>query len=396
MRKSVERRFNLPMRLMARTFFIFWRLTWMALVLYAPSLALAEFLGLDWRIAILITGIGSTFYTVLGGMTAVIWTDVIQFFVLVSGIIAVVVVCIMKVDGGVPAIWDIAYHHDKLKILDFRLDPTLRLTTWSVLIGAFFIHIAAYGTDQVAVQRYLTTTSLRESKRSLIFNAIMVVALVPVFYWAGTMMWVYYHQHPGMLAGFDATHPDRILPFFVVQNLPVGFRGLVVAALFAATMSSVDSGINSITPASLMDFYGRLSRRKLSAAAQLLMARKWTIFWGLFTTGLAILAGYWGATLVEMTNKLSGLFMGPLLGIFLLGMLTRRANAPGTFIGAALGFGGVLYVSTYTEVTFMLYCAISCILTIVAGMLFSYLWPAPSSEKTEGLIYQRTKATRQR
>ncbi len=391
----LQRRFNLPMRLTASAFFMFWRLSWMALVLYAPSLALSEFLGLDWRISILITGLGSTLYTVLGGITAVIWTDVMQFFVLVAGIVAIAIVCILNVDGGLPAIYDIAHQNNKLVLFDFRFDPMLRLTFWSVLLGGFVANLASYATDQVAVQRYLTTTDLRTSKRALIFNATIIIPICLCFYLVGTMLWVFYHEHPGLLAGFDMTRPDRILPFFVVQNLPVGLRGLVVAALFAATMSSVDSGINSITTTTLMDFYRQLSRRHLSQEALLLKARKLTIFWGLLITGLAILAGLWGATLVEMSQKLAGWFMGPLLGIFLLAMLTRRATALATFIGAALGFGTVLYVAVFTDISFMLYSVIGCLVTVVTGMLLSYLWAAPPPEKTEGLTYQLARTKQQ-
>jgi len=391
----LERRFSLPMRLTASAFFMFWRLSWMALVLYAPSLALSEFLGLDWRISILVTGLGSTLYTVLGGITAVIWTDVMQFFVLVAGIVAVAIMCIIKIDGGLPAIYNIAHQNNKLVLFDFRFDPTLRLTFWSVLLGGFVANLSAYATDQVAVQRYLTTTDLRASKQSLIFNAGIIIPICLGFYWVGTMLWVFYHVHPHLLAGFDMTHPDRILPFFVVQNLPVGLRGLVVAALFAATMSSVDSGINSITTTTLMDFFKQLSRRHLSDSAQLLKARKWTIFWGMFITGLAIGVGYWGATLVEMSQKLAGWFMGPLLGIFLLAIFTRRATAPASFIGAALGFGTVLYVGFGTEISFMLYSVIGCLVTVVTGMLLSYLWTAPPPEKTEGLTYQLVRRKQQ-
>ncbi len=389
----LQKRFNLPLRLLASAFFILWRLGWMAMVLYAPSLALSEFLGLDWRISVLLTGLGSTIYTVMGGMTAVIWTDVIQFFVLVSGMIAVIVTCIMGVDGGFGRIWNMARAAGKLRVFDFRLDPRIRLTTWGLLFGGFAKSLSAYGVDQVAVQRYLTTANLRESIRALVLNAVAVVVVLPWTFLAGTMIWAFYQAHPEMIAGFDMSRPDRILPFFVVQNLPMGLRGLLIAALFAATMSSVDSGINTLSTATLMDWFHGLGKVK-KGSNLLAQARAWTIFWGLVTTGLAILIGYAGKTLVELGNTIGGLFGGPLLGIFLLGMLTCRANSPGVLLGALFGFAFSLFLANVTEVSFMYYGLAGCIVTMVIGWAASHLSSAPPPEKTENLVYEHKKVSR--
>jgi len=392
----LEERFSLPLRLLGSVFFIFWRLTWMALVIYAPALALSEFLGLDWRISILIIGLSSTIYTVAGGMKAVIWTDVMQFFVLVGGILAVAAICINGVEGGLPVIWDVAAQNEKLKMFDFRWDPTLRLSFMSVVIGGFFVLLAGYTVDQVAIQRYLSTSNVREAGRSIIFTLVMGVLVSLLFYWTGVLMWVFYHQHP-QLAPPVFAHKDRILPFFIVNQLPVGVRGMLVAALFAATMSSMDSGINSITTATLMDFYDRLSPRRLKEGGKLLLARKWTIFWGVFTTGLALLIGFWGKGLIEMSNTLAGLFTGPLLGVFLLGMLIRRANSWGTLIGAGLGFATAAFIalSPYVQVSFLLYTITGCAITLLVGWCLSYLWSPPTRQQTEGLVYTRGKAAPQ-
>lgn len=392
----LEERFNLPLRLLGSVFFIFWRLTWMALVVYAPALALSEFLNLDWRISILIIGLSSTIYTVAGGMKAVIWTDVMQFFVLVGGILAVAAICINGVEGGLPVIWDVAAQNNKLKMFDFRWDPTLRLSFMAVIFGGFFRILASYTVDQVAIQRYLSTTDVREARRSIVFNLIMGVFVSLLFYWTGVLMWVFYHQHPQLAPPLFA-HKDRILPFFIVNQLPAGVRGMLIAALFAATMSSMDSGINSITTATLMDFYDRLSPRRLREAGKLLLARKWTIFWGLFTTGLAILIGFWGKGLIEMSNTLAGLFTGPLLGVFLLGMLVRRANSWGTLIGGGLGFATSAFIalSHYVQVSFLLYTLTGCAVTVLVGWCLSYLWAPPTRQQIEELVYTRAKARQQ-
>ncbi|HIE53437.1 MAG TPA: hypothetical protein EYP85_16925, partial [Armatimonadetes bacterium] len=251
----LERRFNLAVRTVASVFFMFWRLCWMALVIYAPSLALSEFVDLPWWAAVLILGVLSTAYTTLGGMRAVIWTDVVQFFVLYGGVLLVGGLTLVRSGVELGAMWAEALAAGKLQVLDFRLDPTIRVTTPAIFLGWTFGALAAYATDQVAIQRYLTTKNFAESRRSLIFHALVIVPVSIVFYWVGSLLWAFYHHRPELLSGFDESRPDRILPFFIVQQLPLGLKGILIAALFAATMSSIDSGINSVTTATIVDFY---------------------------------------------------------------------------------------------------------------------------------------------
>ena len=196
------------------------------------------------------------------------------------------------------------------------------------------------------------------------------------------------------MLGFNAAQPDRILPFFVVQQLPVGLKGVLVAALLAATMSSMDSGINSVTTATMMDFGQGLMRRTWDEKRALIVARIWTAAWGVIVTCTAILIGYWGKTLVEMTNKVAGPFMGCLLGIFLLGMLTRRANAPGVVIAAIVGQAGALYLMFATEVSFMWYSAFGCVVTFGLGFALSRLFAPPTDKQLDGLTLKHGSAGR--
>lgn len=398
----LEKRFGIAVRVLASGLFILWRMGWMALVLYAPALALSEFIGLRWEYAIIIMGVASTLYTVMGGITAVIWTDVIQFFVLFAGIAAIALVCSFRVHEGVSSLWHVASAAGKLRMVDWGIPAdgyqgpgqlvwhiaTQRLTIWAVLIGGLFTNLAAYGTDQVAIQRYLTTKSLAECRRSLIFHAAVIIPICVCFYYVGTMMWAFYEHYPELRPVFQPGKEDRILPFFVMQQLPVGLRGLVIAALFAATMSSMDSGINSVTTATIMDFGRGLLRKRHEEGRQLQSARTWTVVWGTLTIACALAAGWWGKTLIEMTNKVAGLFAGPLLGIFLLGMLTRRANQAGTLIAGLAGFALVIYVVFRTDVSFMLYTMIGCVTTVVLGALLSLLFPRPRREDLRGLVWR--------
>lgn len=393
----LEERFHISMRMVGSVFFIFWRLGWMALVVYAPALAISTLFEIDWRVCVVLVGLASTVYTVMGGLTAVIWTDVMQFFVLYGGAALIMYVAADNTAGGAAYIWSTAMAEGKLQLFDWTPSPFVEVTTWGVIFGLTFTQLAAYSTDQVAIQRYLSTKSRDEAKRSLILHAAIIIPVAMAFYALGIAIWGYYHQNPEMLAGFRADQADRILPYFVAQQLPVGLRGLIVAALFAATMSSIDSGINSIATTTLVDFYQGGLRRRLTDRQQLVLAKRWTLIWGLVATVAAVLAGMWGETLVQMSNKIAGLFSGALLGIFLLGMLTQRSNWQGVLLGAGIGFGGALFVgfggviagalpeswalsriaASLGEISFLYYSTISCGLTLIFGRLLSELFPPP-------------------
>jgi sodium-coupled monocarboxylate transporter 8/12 len=399
----LEERFHLAVRLVASVFFIFWRLGWMALVVFAPSLAISTLFQIPLWMCIVAVGVASTLYTVMGGLTAVIWTDVMQFFVLYGGALLIIYVAATQTQGGAGWIYDAALADGKFTFFDWNLSPFERVTTWAVIFGGGFTFLAQYATDQVAIQRYLSAKSKREAVRSLVFHAILVVPVALTFYLVGIAIWGFYQAQPELLTGFGTEHPDKILPLFVAQQLPVGVRGVIVAALFAATMSSIDSGINSIATTTLVDFYQGGLKRRLTDAQQLALAKKWTLIWGVVATGAALGVAAWGEqgeTLVQMSNKVAGLFSGALLGIFLLGMLTKRANWQGVLMGAGVGFAGALLVGFGTviagalpatsalgrlagslgEISFLYYSTISCGLTLIAGRLFSELFPKQEFE----------------
>ncbi|MEA3403741.1 MAG: sodium/solute symporter [Armatimonadota bacterium] len=396
----LEERFHVSVRVIGSTFFILWRLGWMALVVYAPALAISTLFDIDWRLCVVAVGLSSTAYTVMGGLTAVIWTDVMQFFVLYGGAALIMVMAITQTDGGLGWMWSTAAAQGKLTFIDWSLDPFKRVTTWGIIFGGTFTSLAAYATDQVAIQRYLSTKSRDEARRSLIFHAAIIVPVGMIFYFVGMLIWAFYQQQPELLVSFKQSQSDRILAFFIAQQLPVGIRGALVAALFAATMSSIDSGINSIATTTLVDYYQGWLQRRFDQATQLRLAKQWTLVWGLVATGAAIAAGMWGQTLVEMSNKIAGLFSGALLAIFLLGMLTKRANWQGVLLGSMVGFGAALLVafgkglgvvlppgplanvaSTLGEISFLFYSTVSCGVTLVAGWLISRLFAPPRPEQ---------------
>ena len=400
-----EQRFDLQVRTWASAMFILRVIFYLALAIYAPALALAEVTKLPLWFSILGIGALTTLYTTLGGMKAVIWTDVMQFFVLLLGQVLVAWFAITKIPGGFGETMRVAAEGGKFGIAwvepqtvgavgsawgaftgAISWNLLTRVTLWSALIGGIFSNLVQMGTDQISVQRYLTARSLKEAQRSLWFKLAVTVPIVIVFYLMGAVLYAYYQVNPDpALAGLK--QPDRIMPYFVVSELPKGIPGILIAAIFAATMSTVSSGINALSTASIMDFY----RRNLStepAPDRLLKLSKWlTLVYGVLAMGAAFLMPYLG-TLIEATNKIMGMLGGPLLGVFLLGMLTKRATSRGALLGAFFGAVALAYIVFETKISFMWYSFVGCALTFGLGQLFSLATGRPEPRQLEGLVWQ--------
>ncbi len=381
-----EKRFDVRLRYLASALFIIRVIFWLAAAIYAPALAVAEVTGMSLWFSVVVIGLLTTIYTTLGGMKAVIWTDVMQFFVLVGGQILVAWIAVSKVPGGWSETLRLADEGGKFNFLNLNWDLTIRVTFWAALIGGIFTNLVQLATDQVSVQRYLTAKSLREAQRSLWFKLIVTVPIVIIFYLMGAILYSFYQVHPEALAAFGDRKPDRILPYFVVSELPIGIPGVLIAAIFAATMSTVSSGINALSTATIMDFYKR-NLKSEPAPEKLLRLSKWlTLAYGLLATAVGFVVPLLG-TLIEATNKIMGIFGGPLLGVFLLGLLTKRATSRGTLRGGLAGSAALTYVVFATNVSFMWYAAFGTIATFILGYAFSLLEPAPAREKTEGLVW---------
>lgn len=374
----LELRFHTTVRAAASFVFILMRLFWLAAAIYATSVAISQISGISISAGILIMGLGTSIYTMMGGMKAVIWTDVAQFFVFVTGIATMFAMLLREFNWSVLKMWEIADLGGKTQLFDFSFSMST-VNLWSVLIGLAFINLTSYGVDQVILQRYLTTKNLRQAKQSLMANAVIAVAITAPLYLLGLGLYAFYRIHS------ISIDPDRIVPYFVVNMLPSGFSGLLVAAILAATMSSISSGINSITTATVVDFYERYIRHHDSASHYLRAARLGTLLWGFAATVLALFVGQLG-TIIEISLKTNGFFAGVLLGMFLLGILTRRATWQGVAIGALLGFAIVAYASLVIGVFYLWYSPIGCVTTMVIGYTASLLWPMPPRRQVEGLV----------
>lgn len=377
----LEHRFDLRLRRLSSASFIFRVSLWLALALYAPALVISELMGVPLWLSILITGLGTTLYTTVGGMKAVIYTDVVQFLVLLTGIVAIFVVAVRETPGGIQAAWQIAEAHGRTRLVDFSLSPDVRMTFWGALIGGVALNLVQLVTDQVSVQRYLTATNLKEGQRALWFKLLLTLPLISIFYLTGLVLFSFYQTHPELAA--TLTSADRLLPNFVGSQIPSPIPGLLVAAILSATMSVVSAGINSLTTATLIDFFYARKKNEVASGgdgAQVAAARRWTIFYGIVVTLLGLVVSRLG-TLIEATAKIGGFFGGPLLGIFFLGVLSKRANSHGTLIGAISGFAAVILVGFFTHVSFMWYALIGCVLTYLVGEAASPFFPPPDEKQ---------------
>jgi Na+/proline symporter len=268
--------------------------------------------------------------------------------------------------------------------LNFSLDPTVRVTLWGLILGGALMHLVQMATDQVSVQRYYTATSLKEAQRSLWLKLACVVPVAGLFYLSGAVLYAFYRVHGDPLAAKAIPKADYILPYFVVTELPKGMPGLLISAIFAASMSTISAGINALTTATLVDFYERLWHREQGFEQRVALARVWTVIYGLVVLALAFIVERLG-TLLEASNKAIGLVGGPLIGLFLLGMTTRRANDRGAVIGWAAGFATLIPICFYTKVSFLWYALVGGVVTFAVGLACSLLFAPPAEEQLRGL-----------
>ncbi|MBI4557309.1 MAG: sodium/solute symporter [Candidatus Hydrogenedentes bacterium] len=380
----LEGRYGVGIRALAAFLFLLTRGGWLATVIYVPSLALSVVSGWNLTVCVLTMGLLATSYATLGGMKAVIWCDVIQFFVLVGGIMLALSAILGDFRGDIATIWTIASEQGRTRLVSFDWHPTAEFTIWSIIAMGLVVNFGAYGTDQMAVQRYLTARSLRDAIGSAIGQSLLVVPVIISLYLVGTGLVAYYHRHPEMMQALLALSPsnptqamDRVFPHFIIYGLPAGISGLVIAGLLAATMSSVDSGVNALATVAVVDFYKRFFHHASKTEQHYLrVGRTCTLAIGSLATLAALAVGQLG-TILEIINKITGFLIGPIVALFLLSVFSPRSNATGVFLGTVIGLGTVAYVARYTDVFWLWYGPIGLITSLVAGYAFSLVRPPP-------------------
>src|SRR5580658_2011398 len=363
----IEKRFGERMRAVAASTFLITRAIAEGVRVSAIALVVSVVLGTSERLAVLIVIALTILYTFEGGMTAVIWTDVAQLLLYLSGSAVTFWVLLHRIPGGWTEVTQVAAAAGhKLQVFDFSFDLATKYTFWSGLIGGAFLTMASHGTDQTIVQRLLAARNEKDAGRALVASGVIVIVQFTVFLLIGVLLFVF-AQHTPLLAPGERL--DRILPTYLVREMPVGLAGLLLASIIAVAMSNASGSLNSLAASSILDF-SRLRGRATDTASFVKISRAMTLVWGLGLMGFGLVK--WGP-LLEAGLTVVALPLASLLGLFLLGTIDRRANATGALIGMFCGLAVILYVFKFTTVAFSWYVMIGSIVTFVVGAATSRL-----------------------
>jgi len=357
----IERRFGQRLRSLTAGLFLLTRAAAEGVRVYAVSIVVAIALGTGEIASIAIITALTLIYTFEGGLAAVIWTDVVQTVIYVGGTLVGVFTIAHLVPGGWTAIHSAAANAGKLRVFDFAPDFWRPYTFWAGLIGGTFFTIASHGTDQLIVQRLLAARNQRQSAKALISSGVAIFFQFALFLIVGLMLFTFYH-----VPSADFGKADRIYPNFIVRQMPHGISGLLIAAILAAAMSNLSAALNSLSSTSIIDFY--LHRHpQVDEGRRVQLSRFATLFWALVLFSLAVLALHKVGRVVEAGLQIASVAYGALLGVFLLGVLTRRANQNGAMVGMLCGFVAELFISLRTSVPWTWYVAIGTVVTFGVG-----------------------------
>ncbi|RXK48948.1 sodium:solute symporter [Aquirufa rosea] len=353
----LEKRFGAWARTYAMVCFIMTQLARMGTIFYGIALTINALTGLDMRLIIIVSGLCIIFYTVLGGMEAVIWTEVIQAILKTLG--ALMIVGIIIYQTGISKVIEVGIRDDKFSLGSFSPDLSTS-SVWVVLMYGFFINLTNFGIDQNYIQRYHTAKDAKEAAKSIWLCVFYFVPVSCLFFFIGTALYTFYMENPALILelkqqvsaeksiALDALKPsdygDRVLPFFMKTQIPKGLLGLLMAALLSAAMSTMSSGMNSSATVFLKDIYLRYVHKDLPAAKQLKVLHTATVVMGLLgiTFGISMIGV---KSLLDVWWKLSGIFAGGMLGIFLLGFLAKNVENLAAKIGAATGVAIIAWIS---------------------------------------------------
>jgi Na+/proline symporter len=449
----LERRFDGRVRSFTAALFLFSRAMSTGVVISAPAVVLSVMMGLDITTTCLMMGIPTAIYTMFGGVQAVAWTDVKQMYLIVFGLLAAAVALILGLPDtvSVSEALHVAGSAGKLEAFNFSTDPSVRYTFWTGTIGALFLFLSYFGTDQSQVQRFLTSKSVDEARTSLFISGYWKIPLQALVMIIGVLMFVFYLFTPPPLL-FNRVHDERIrqsarageytaleqrfgeavdirraaaqqladaesageagsidatkaafnaaeqgvkdvraeaialvkdvsgdttyddinyvFPTFIVTHLPVGLIGLLMAAIFAAAMSTIAGELAALSTCTVMDFYKRWVRDDGDEKRLLLVSKFAMLFWAVFASFVAIWASELGA-LIEVVNRFGSFFYGSILGVFLLAIGWKRANSQGALFGLVAGMSVVGYLTLYTTIAFLWHNLIGAVVVFVTGMIVS-------------------------
>ena len=398
----LERRFDLRVRMVGAVIFMGLRIIWMGLVVYTASFALTRITGWELSTIIVSVAVVGTVYTWLGGLRAVMWTDVIQWSVLLGGSLFCIGYIMVRTSTGLFDWWEAArlvpYQPQPL----FDLDPRVRITAFGIIVQTFFAKVCLHGSDQVAVQRYLSTPSPGAAGRSFLAYVGCGLVLSVVMAVLGLALTSYSQYGPQGVGWEGASHPDEVFPWFIAHSLPVGVRGLVVAGLLSAAMSSIDSGINSLSAVVTVDFHQRFRGAGGDHRPALWVAKLVTLLAGLLAVVMAFGMQSIQGNLYEVMNKSTGGLPGTLGMIVLAGVLLPRCGPRSVLAGAAVSmvcgwlitFSSELFGQAW-GISFMWIIPGGCVSGLLAAAILSWIFPEPGREGRQTLdLLSRNKIDR--
>ena len=368
----LEERFSTAVRYLASTFFCIFMFARVAVVLFLPSLALNAVTGLDIYLCIFLMGVVTIIYCTIGGIEAVVWGDFIQGIILVGGALLCLFWIVGGVDGGFTTIMDVAIDDQKFKILDFSLDPT-KPVLWIAILGGIANQLLTYTSDQSVIQRYITVKDTSDTKKGLWLNGILSIPIAFIFFGIGTGLYVFFKQNPDLLA-VTMSNSDSIFPHYIMCKLPAGVAGLLIAAIFAAAMSTLSSNINSASTVMTEDFYSKWGRNVTDAKKMTFAKVSGIVVGGLGIVMAIALATFDIASLWDQFNFFLGLLTSGLGGLFMMGIFTKRIGPKAAFTGFAGSIVVLLLCNGYTHITVVLYGLIGLVSCFLIGWISSFIY----------------------
>jgi SSS family transporter len=367
----LDKRFGGRVKRTAASLFLITRSIADGIRLFLTAIVLVALTGWADPVSILIIGVVTIVYTYLGGMAAVIWTDAIQLVVYLVGAIVAALVLLGKIPGGWNEVVTVSSQLHKFDMFDFTFDLSRSYTFWSGVIGGAFLTTATHGTDQLMVQRYLCAKTPKQATLALLTSGVVIFAQFILFLVIGILLFVFY-QKAGPLPAEVSAKADRVFPYFIVTQLPVGVIGLVVAAIFAAAMSTLSSSLNSLSATAVTDFYRPLFAPNKSDTHYLNVSRLFTAIWGGVQIVVAMIAIAMKGRGVDAVLAVASFTNGPVLGLFLLSTLTRHVGPRGALTGVLMGIVCMALVWFQLKISWQWYVLIGSTITFVTGSLASF------------------------
>jgi len=388
----LERRYNLTVRCIGSVFFMLVRGMYLAAVICASAVAISLMANIPFWVCVLLIGLVSALYTTLGGMKAVIWTDVFQFFVLVGVLIVILFALLRGIPGGAAQALEIARQGEKMTLFNRLLDPRLDNSALFLTISFFFSRLSDFGSDQVSLQRYFSGKSKMHAVASTWSLSLILIPMNFILVAIGILLFAYYQINPQQITSNILADSGRILPHFVVQVLPIGLPGLFVACILSGTMSTVDSVLNCLSAVYTTDFHQRFINKNASQQQYLKISRVVTIVAGSVGTGLAFLVRHALKHVWQMGFVCIGLFGGPLLAIFLLGFFTKRVGSIAAIIGAACGLIAAIISTFVLRWSSVLVLPVGCLTAMIASFSLSFIGARAIDVDLTGLtIWTKTR-----